>query len=124
MREAPVTLKAGAGVVVDVCDDCGTVFLEYFDGEPAMLARALDGSMPRRKAALESSTAAKCPDCDIELELRPYLEEGPSVYRCGGCLAVVATRAQLLRLAQFRVAPDREAQASFLTKLLRLLSPD
>jgi hypothetical protein len=94
---------------VDLCDRCGGVYLEFFDGEPAELAREvtpylLHEHTPRRPWGDGQPIA--CPDCERVMEVQPYLDDGPHVARCHRCLAVFATPEQVLALARFHTIQD------------------
>ena len=119
MRKTPADVPGQQPVLVDACDRCGSVFLEYFDGEPGALARALaaTGDAPPEGVAT-SGDRPTCPDCELPLELRRYLDQGPFVHRCGACLAVFATPLQLRALADHRMHADPEP--TFLDRLLAL----
>lgn len=110
----PVTLPGDGDerVVVDICEACRCVFIEYFDGEPATIARSLRSESLMQVTALGDLTGpsnaataanetAQCPECAISMQLMLYLDEGPPVHRCDQCMAILATAAQVAALAQF-----------------------
>lgn len=119
MRQVPADVPGQQAVLVDVCDRCGCVFLEYFDGEPGALARALIHGPEEPADGLAVAERLLCPDCELPFELRRYLEEGPHLHRCGACLAVFATPSQLRELADHRVPEPPEP--TLLTRLLSLV---
>ena len=116
MDEVPVDAGAGAHAEIDRCPACGGVFLEFFDGEPAALSRGLAGAAP--PASGRPTGDAVCPDCEETMVLRPYLDEGPVIPRCEGCLAVFLTPALREEMAAWRAAPDAPEEASWVTRLL------
>lgn len=121
----PVTL-AGEGVnggnhdqvVVDLCESCPCVFIEYFDGEPATIARALRQEPLMQASALgkipvsnqPDNAEPKCPECNIPLQLMLYLDDGPPVHRCDQCMAILATAEQIAALAQFEQTEKKQKE--------------
>jgi rubredoxin len=108
---------------VDRCDVCGAVFIEYFDGEPGNIARALHArdEIKAPKTYDDIPKDLRCPDCRAVYDLLPYLDKGPHLYRCSSCMAVFATPRQLQLLAAFLEA---EPAPSWFARLLDALSPD
>jgi hypothetical protein len=110
MEEIPLAQAKSEGIMVEICRPCGGAFLEYDDGEPGALARALAQSDEGPKATARLLGGAPvCPDCDLAMVLRSYLDRGPDLFRCGGCLAAFATRRQLEELAAWRPTEEPEA---------------
>ncbi len=101
---------------VDVCTGCGSAFFEYFDGEPAALARALRDAPLLTQDAVGSLVKTGCPDCATNYELMRYLDDGPYLFRCHGCMAVFATAEQLMSLARFS---ETEQPGNWLSELLK-----
>ncbi len=94
----------GEQVEVDVCDGCGSVFLDYFDGEPGAVARSLE-TAGRFKPGVAVSPTKGCPECRADLVLTPYLDEGgPDIYRCGRCGGAFLLPVQLGAIADYRPA--------------------
>ena len=107
MREVELRLRDGGTTGVDLCDSCGGVFLEFFDGEPVALSRRLLPALhPARPEAPSVGNEPLCPDCRTPMVEQPYLRRGPSIARCESCMSVFATRAQLQELAGFRIPDD------------------
>lgn len=106
----------GASVEIDGCEACGGVFAEYFDGEPAAIARAL---VPPGREADESDPPpeAICADCELPMSLHRYLGDGPALLRCGGCLAIFATPAMTSRLARYAMAREPATRPGLLATL-------
>jgi len=95
----------GDQVEVDFCDSCGSVFLDYFDGEPGAVARSIEDA-GRFKPGVARSPVKGCPECRIDLTITPYLEEGgPEIYRCGGCGGAFLLPVQLGAIADYRQTP-------------------
>jgi len=113
-----------AGTELDVCDACGCVYFEYFDGEPGALARSLRPLLkPRATPAIDRLSG--CPECGGELALRSYLDDGPQLYRCTACLGVFATPGMLGALAVYREAPaPKEPEPTLLDRILRYFQGD
>jgi hypothetical protein len=109
MEELPLATATNESLTVEICRPCGGAFLEYDDGEPGALARALAQSPEGPKATARLLGGAPvCPDCDLALVLRSYLDRGPDLFRCGGCLSAYATRTQLEALAAWRPSAEPE----------------
>jgi Zn-finger nucleic acid-binding protein len=98
----------GEQVEVDVCDGCGSVFLDYFDGEPGAVARSLEEA-GRFRPSVAGAPVKGCPDCRVDLTLTPYLEAGgPEIYRCGGCGGAFLLPVQLGAIADYRTASKKK----------------
>ena len=111
----PVTLpdEVDNQIVVDLCEACRCVFIEYFDGDAANVARALrdepllqgdalgDLSRPASEPVGDHRDPPYCPECDIPLQLMLYMQQGPAVYRCNQCMATLATAQQIAALARY-----------------------
>jgi Zn-finger nucleic acid-binding protein len=103
-RDVPVSGESQTAEI-DLCTRCGGVFLEFFDGEPSMLAHGMlalavdTAPAPRAGDVLR----ATCPDCGVEMRELRYMEQklGPVVFRCDACMAVFANHDQIRRLASF-----------------------
>jgi Zn-finger nucleic acid-binding protein len=108
-----IELRGGDAAEVDQCPGCASVFLDYFDGEPAELAREIERAGRHRPGV--ASAPHLCPVCRVPLVLSPYLEVGPEIYRCGTCGGAFLTPVQLGFIADFR--PTTAAKK----KSLRLL---
>jgi Zn-finger nucleic acid-binding protein len=103
MGEMPVPVEAAGSAAVDVCDRCGGVFLEFFDGEPGSLARGVLEHLEQSPDAVEGGRPT-CPDCGQPMQYVRYMKTGPHLARCGNCMGVFVTARQLWPLADF--APD------------------
>jgi Zn-finger nucleic acid-binding protein len=114
MREVELRLRDGGSTGIDLCDSCGGVFLEFFDGEPVALSRRLLPALhPTRPDAPSLGAELRCPDCRTPMVEQPYLHRGPHIARCESCMSVFATRAQLQELAGFRIPEDGGAQPTW-----------
>ena len=92
-------------VEVDLCTTCGGLFLEFFDGEPSLLADgvlAINVDAPPAPAT-DDEAPATCPDCRVKMRRTRYMQEeaGPLVYRCDACMAVFANHWQARELAAY-----------------------
>ncbi len=101
LQGVAVALTSRESSWAHVCEACGGTFLEYFAGEPVMIARALARAGGRPDRPARPRRPAPCPDCERELVIRPYLDDGPLLWRCPECLALFATAAQLRQLAEY-----------------------
>ncbi|HTM21674.1 MAG TPA: zf-TFIIB domain-containing protein [Kofleriaceae bacterium] len=96
-----VALTSRETVLAHVCEVCGGTFVDYFAGEPVMIARAIARAGGRPDRPPRPRVLATCPDCERELVILPYLEDGPLLWRCPACLGMFATARQLRDLADF-----------------------
>ena len=123
MKQVALPGDHDQGTVVDMCEPCGWVFIEYFDGEPTSVARTMVRerlSPPDRSGAWRQAPA--CPECQCGLDLLAYLDRGPLVYRCTQCMAVLATAEQIEALARFEEIDHPEQKSGLFDLLRRLFS--
>jgi len=107
-------------IEIDRCDLCGGTFLEFFDGEPIGLAKGAVASAPERRTEA-AAAPPRCPDCEIVMVERAYLDVGPMLARCDTCLAVYVSRERLEELAATRMKPADDAEPrGWLERLLGL----
>jgi len=101
------TVPAGVGesAEVDLCELCGGVFIEFFDGEPSSVALGVQALVHEEPIAPSRAwpERADCPDCSVPMRGMRYMdgEEGPPVFRCGGCMALFVGQGQLGELAAY-----------------------
>ncbi len=124
MDEIPVPLASGEQAKIDHCPQCGGVFLEFFDGDPGELSR---GTLERlvdqdSDAADVAHETATCPECGNFMPLLRYLEQGPTIFRCEGCMAIFASHPQLRALAAYVEPANPEEPPSLLERLKALFS--
>ncbi|MEZ4226164.1 MAG: zf-TFIIB domain-containing protein [Polyangiaceae bacterium] len=95
-----------ASVGLDVCDDCGGVWIEWFDGDPASVARVVPS---RRGIPGQQLSERKCPSCRVALDRVRYpdVSDGAEVARCGECAGTFVAANQVAVLAR---APEPDAQ--------------
>jgi len=106
MRQVALRAMNARGSV-DVCDQCGGVFLEFFDGEPGALAREVTQHLRRRVSPLRvGGDPYACPDCRRHMDVHPYLDVGPNLARCSGCMSMFATPEQVDALSSFHLIQD------------------
>jgi len=100
----PTRIRVGGAeaMAIEICSGCGACLFDYFAAELGSVARALArlGARPESAPGLDLAPPA-CPDCTVALPLVSYLDEGPLIYRCDGCLSVFVTAHQLRLLAEF-----------------------
>lgn len=122
MRQVALRSMRGRGGV-DLCDRCGGVFLEFFDGEPSALSKEikqhLQHTETQHRAPLGHGDPLACPDCERTMDVHPYLDEGPHIARCNRCMAVFATPEQILALSAFQFIQDTPPWYTRLVDLLR-----
>lgn len=110
----------GESAWVDVCDSCGGVFVEFFDGESSAIARDLVHSIsPRAGTSVDSETRPICPECAIPMHTTSYLGDGPEIERCGSCASFFMTRDGLGAMADYRA--KRVEQSNWLERVLAAL---
>ncbi len=102
MHPARLQIARAEAVLIEVCVACGACLFDYFAAELGSVARALArlGVRPEAAPGLDAAPPS-CPDCALELPLVSYLDDGPLIYRCDGCLSVFVTARQLHLLAEF-----------------------
>ncbi len=119
MRQVALRVMGGRGGI-DLCDQCGGAFLEFFDGEPAALSREIRSHLERFQSPLRVGGAPfACPDCRRSMDVHPYLDEGPNIARCNRCMAVFATPEQVRALSRFSFMQDPPSWYERLLALLR-----
>ncbi len=102
---------------VDVCSRCRGVYLDFFDGDPAMIARGAphlrgpSSALGADQSAHGLTGALKCV-CKSELHLHRYWADGPDLYRCGGCGGAFLTARQFAVLAAFHVNEEEPTRFS------------
>lgn len=105
MQQRTVPAGTGESAEVDLCELCGGVFIEFFDGEPASVALGVQALV--HEAPIAPSRAwperAGCPDCGVPMRAMRYMdgEEGPPVFRCDSCMALFVGHGQLGELADY-----------------------
>lgn len=90
---------------VDLCQECSGVFLDFFDGDPSILARALGSHLNDNSLVTgfqHYSEHLACPDCKATFNSSLYGGDGPSLFRCPTCAGVFLTRRQFRELAAYR----------------------
>jgi hypothetical protein len=119
MRQVALRQMKGRGGV-DLCDHCGGVFLEFFDGEPSSLSKEIKQHLQQFESPLKiGGDPIQCPDCDRIMEVHPYLDEGPNIARCNRCMALYATPEQIRALSSFHFIADDPSWFARLIALLR-----
>ncbi len=105
-----VALVEARSGIVDVCSGCGGAFFDFHDGLPTDLSRALTerNGRPKTLPPIDYRQTPVCPECDREMQVAAYLDEGPELARCGGCLAVFATPRHLRELGVFEQIDTRD----------------
>ena len=98
MTRLSVDAPGGDPVEVDRCASCGGVYFDYNDGETSGLATRLVASASGGAPPLRQ---ARCPECDEPMHPMAYLDTGPELHRCAGCLAAAATPETIRALARF-----------------------
>lgn len=100
------TREDGQGAEIDLCERCGGVFFDFFDGEPGNLSRSLVDLQQTPVIRATADQPARCPDCDRPMTLTRYMERGPVLRRCDSCVGVFVNHDQIEAMASF-VAEER-----------------
>lgn len=110
---------AGTTRSIDRCRECHGVFLEFFDGEPSALARALAREADTEVGEILAISEAPlhCPDCQHEMVMRRYLDHGPLITRCETCLATFLNTQQCDQIARLNLPPVESEEPTFFDRV-------
>lgn len=107
---------------IDLCPECSGVFLDFFDGDPSILARTLRSHLNDDSLApgfRHFSDKIACPDCEATLNSSLYGGNGPSLFRCPTCAGVFLTKRQFRELAAYEeTAYSDEHEDDWFSKLV------
>ena len=82
--------RSTAEALIDVCTQCGAVYLDWFDGDPHV---ALIGWHPvDRTNAPALRLSSNCPKCGGRFEGEELAGTGSVVFRCTDCAGFYATQ--------------------------------
>lgn len=90
-----MSTRETGGTKVEVCPQCGGVWIEWFDGPVSDVARQLVDDAPRPMGTSEPPrTGLSCPECRSPLARE---DRSPSawLFRCGGCAGSFVPREAL-----------------------------
>jgi Zn-finger nucleic acid-binding protein len=87
-----MTARAVEESTIDVCENCGGVWLDWFDGEAPELARQA-APLPSIDVAPPPLSRQACPRCVAPLRHELFLGRGPGVFRCADCMGLFVPRA-------------------------------
>ena len=99
--DRPMREERTPSAEIDVCDECGGVWLDWFDGEPHAVAAEVEER--RRGTPIPPMTARvrRCPRCTrtLDADVLPWLDAregeldaGVEVFRCGECAGIFLPR--------------------------------
>jgi Zn-finger nucleic acid-binding protein len=113
---------ATSASVVDVCANCRSVWIDWFDGEIASVAGEV---RPRGNVLLPAPADAEkrgCPRCRRALIAEPFRDHGPEVLRCPECAGVLVP-ASVLKLVVAMGPPVEQppTEPSVLARLIEAL---
>ncbi len=117
----PLREQATEHANVDVCADCGGVFIEWFDGDPSRVAAGIAHPAPR---AGERRGSGGCPICGVALTYEGYPDKAGSVVigRCGECAGSFVSASALTALgALVEAGDDAPASDGFLDSVAKAL---
>ncbi len=108
-----------SGSLVDVCTACAGVWIEWFDGEPNVLA----GLLPPGSTAAHPPGQMLCPACKTRLDETGYPDESSEarVHRCGHCVGTFVTADGLATLARAGAPVREDDEDTFLSWLISRL---
>ncbi|MCB9581205.1 MAG: zf-TFIIB domain-containing protein [Polyangiaceae bacterium] len=113
---AAMSERLAAVATVDVCGDCGGVFVDWFDGE---VSTAVLGADPPVPLALRGQGDGNCPLCRTPMTEATYPDEGGArVARCGGCAGTFVPRDSMDAIVALGAPEDAPSEASLLDQLL------
>ncbi|MBX3208978.1 MAG: zf-TFIIB domain-containing protein [Labilithrix sp.] len=132
---APMRCEAVPSAEIDVCDACGGLWVDWFDGDVHTVAAEVEAARVNRGAALApgepNAGARTCPRCTRALELELFrftdaseheLVNGVELLRCPECAGSFVPRssAHLLldRVREPRVVTLWEALVGVLRRLV------
>lgn len=96
---------------IDVCEGCGGVWLDWFDGEATELARQA-APLPPIESAPPPLSRHSCPRCVVALDRESFLGQGPDVLRCSGCMGLFVPRTSFDDLLAIKPADADEPPPS------------
>ncbi len=81
---ATMAVKKVQDARLDVCGNCGGVWIDWFDGDPVRAVRGV-GTVRHPASPVATDTRLQCPRCHVPLETESFRDEGPGVFRCNQC---------------------------------------
>lgn len=106
--------------IIDVCPTCGGVWVDWFDGELATMARSAPN---RRPAKVEHSSGdSACPRCRSPLASERYLDTRVDIFRCGDCAGAFVPFSSIDAVVNATPPSDPRLQRSVLSRLVDALS--
>jgi|GEM_PF-927672 len=103
---------------VDLCDHCGGVWFDWYDGDTPSLAREVD-ALERLPEGRPAGGQLACPRCSVDLVDESFQGKGPPVLRCASCQGVFVPRSAIALVAALADVPDEgERDASFWGRLM------
>lgn len=107
--------------VVDVCKQCGGVWLDWEDGDFTDLARQIP---PVASRTLARDGLGECPRCHRELLVEVFRDVA-EVLRCGECAGAFVPYASIGKLSESTPAADiEEAPRGFWARVIAALKTD
>jgi hypothetical protein len=113
MEERPT-----AEALIDVCPQCGGVYLDWFDGEP-QVALAGWAPQPHSRHPVQRLTG-HCPKCGGGFEGEELGGTGAMIFRCTGCMGFYATEDAARMIAGYTEPLPSEAP-SFWARLIETM---
>lgn len=105
------------GVIVDVCDGCGGVWFDWFDGDVPSLAVEIS-QQARAPSGAPAEGCLACPRCGVALHDESFQGQGPGVLRCPSCQGIFVPHGALAPLAALASLPeDAPRDTSFWSRL-------
>jgi hypothetical protein len=118
----PHELVQEPGSVVDVCRECAGIWVDWFDGDLARVARDAGANTkpPSARGPVAKSITPSCPRCRRPLHEERYRDGAAVVLRCSECAGAFVPRASAQVIASLSVEDggrDGEDEG-FLSKLI------
>ena len=113
-------LRDVGGASIDVCAACGSLWIDWFDGNLREMVR---GAGKVSQGASEGASGSKsCPRCQRGLSAERFGKIGASILRCAECAGALVPRGSIDDiLAEEPPAVEEPAMVSPLTRLMAIL---
>jgi Zn-finger nucleic acid-binding protein len=100
----PLEPRKVGDAVIDVCAQCGGIWVDWFDGDLVTMVRGAPWDRGARLPVVAAEgpgpqgAAPSCPRCRRPLEDERYLESWAEILRCGDCAGAFVPRVSVSTL--------------------------